>query len=137
MKRSESILKEHGLRRTDFRIKLIDILLGQDHKAISSSVVEESLGDFDRVTLYRTLKSFENKGMIHKVVGESGEPRYAMCDSKCKVHSNVEEHAHFNCTNCNQTFCLRDKGEISISLPQNFKLLNTDITLSGVCAQCN
>lgn len=137
MERSEAILKESGMRRTDFRVKLISILLDQDHKAVSSDLVEKRLGAFDRVTLYRTLKTLEEKGIVHKVIGDNGDQRYALCDSKCKVHSNVEEHAHFNCTSCNQTFCLRDQGEISIALPQNFKLVHTDITLSGVCAQCN
>ncbi len=137
MERCEAILKEHGMRRTDFRVKLLDIFLKEDHKAIGTSVVEDKLEDFDRVTLYRTIKSFEENGILHKVVDDLGESRYALCDSQCKVHRNAEEHAHFNCTSCNQTFCLKEKGEILISLPQDFKLTHTDITLSGVCSQCN
>lgn len=135
--RSETILKENGLRRTDFRVQLLDLLLSVDHKAISSQQVENSLQDYDRVTLYRSLRSFEEKGIIHKVIAQNNETKYAFCDSQCKVHAHLQEHAHFNCTQCLQTYCLHEQGDVKIGLPSNFKLNTTELILSGLCAQCN
>ena len=137
MTRSESILKSNGLRKTEFRIRILDILLKQDHKAVSSLKIEKDLSDFDRVTLYRTLKSFEDKDIIHKVMTDTQEVRFALCDNHCEIHTHSKTHAHFNCNKCHETYCLEEPGEVKIGLPENYKVDQTQLILSGVCANCD
>src|SRR5690554_3310720 len=60
------ILRDKNLRVTPFRKEVLEIFLENEH-AISIQDIEEALVEFDRITLYRTIKSFTNKGVIHEI----------------------------------------------------------------------
>ena len=71
------ILQSHKLRITDCRLEIIQEFL-EKNIALSHSDLEEKLRQqFDRVTIYRTLKTFLEKDLIHKVLDDSFTYRYA------------------------------------------------------------
>ncbi|MFZ1456094.1 MAG: transcriptional repressor, partial [Saprospiraceae bacterium] len=78
----EKILKKHHLRHTPFRAEVLQIFANAG-KALSSHDIESQLSDADRITLYRTLKSFEEKGIIHKAIDGTITQKYAICEAHC------------------------------------------------------
>jgi len=134
----ERILSRYKIRKTTFRFAVLRIFLEYPHAAIKVKTVEDSLGHFDRITLYRTLKTFQEKGLIHKVHDGSQDTKYALCyEKECSIHSHGHEHAHFHCTDCGQSYCLADIGHIDIKLPKNYDVQQIDLSLKGVCDSCS
>ena len=69
------ILQSHRLRITDCRLVIIQEFLDKN-VALSHADLEDTLNKkFDRVTIYRTLKTFLEKDLIHKVLDDSGADR--------------------------------------------------------------
>lgn len=134
---SEQLLKDHQLRITPFRLKILDLFMSQSHAAITSQDIEKSLSGVDRITLYRTLKSFETKGLIHQVMDGTATTKYALCHKDCAIHQHNEEHAHFLCNACGNTYCLDAVPQVNLQLPKDYKLDKVQLALTGTCAQCH
>jgi Fur family ferric uptake transcriptional regulator len=132
---AEDILRQHKLRITQFRVDVIKIFTDSG-RALSSSDVEAFLPDTDRITLYRTLKSFEDKGVIHKALDGTLTQKYAMCDAHCDEHHHHDEHIHFHCLKCENTFCMDHVFIPTVVLPQGFTASHTDMVVNGVCGKC-
>ena len=137
LQKAEEILKNHGLRKTDFRIQVLKRILSKPEVAVSQKYIEEGLGNFDRITLYRTLKSFEKLGIIHKAVDGLSELKFALCQEGCTVHKHDDKHAHFHCETCGETFCLDGFDMPKIDLDKNYLVNDIQLALSGVCVRCN
>ena len=60
----KKLLKNHHLRITDCRIDVLEKFYSTDH-ALSFKDLEDELKDYDRVTLYRTLNSFIDQGLLY------------------------------------------------------------------------
>ena len=130
-----SILQNHKLRITDCRLEIIREFL--DKKiALAHSDLEESLASqFDRVTIYRTLKTFVDKDVVHKVLDDSGATKYALCSHEEESHNH--EHVHFKCENCGETTCLESITLPRIKLPQGFKKKEMNLLVQGICIKCH
>jgi len=134
----DHMLKEHEFRKTDFRLDVLQVLKKYEGQAIASQVIERALGEHDRITLYRTLKSFEQKGLIHQSFSLTGQVKYALCQHLCNEESHHDRHAHFHCDQCRETTCLDDLSETkSYQVPQGFQVRDIQVTLSGTCQQCS
>lgn len=131
------LLKRHNLRKTQIRETILLKFLSAGI-ALSHSELEQDLkGAFDRVTIYRTLKSFDDKGLIHKVIDDEAVVKYAICDSACDEHEHFDNHVHFKCENCKQTMCLHHTHINRVSLPPGFVEKEYQLLIHGVCDQCN
>lgn len=110
----------------------------QTGKALSHGEVQEILkGKMDRVTLYRILQSFEEKGLLHKVPDDQVSVKYALCDHKHDVaHAHSDNHAHFKCNDCGDTLCLEDSAIPEIPIPGGFKVNQSFLLLEGICNRC-
>lgn len=136
MEASIKILKANGLSKTEARIKVLTLFLDSPN-AISLQSIETAIDKIDRITLYRTLKTFEAKGIIHKAVDGTTHPKYAMCEATCDEHNHKDNHAHFHCTSCEKTICLEDVPTPNIpSMPVGLTIKETNLILSGLCMDC-
>ena len=96
-------------------------------------MIEQGLsGDMDRVTIYRILKSFEEDGLIHKIVDENSKSHYALCQ-ECTSH-HVHNHMHFQCTNCEKVECL--DYDLEVPMPNGYQLKSMQLIASGLCKDC-
>lgn len=136
MTHPEKILKNHHLRVTPFRSEVLRIFANAG-KALSSHDIEAQLSDADRITLYRTLKSFEEKGIIHKAFDGTINQKYALCESECNEHHHHDEHVHFHCESCQNTFCVEQVTVPHIELPKGFKVKQTNMVVTGICKDCD
>lgn len=134
-KKSKDIIKSKNLRPTPVREKVLNLLISSE-KAISNKNIEVEFDYIDRITLYRTLKSFEEKGIIHKIEDGSGISKYAMCIDDCEEGHHHDEHVHFHCNDCGDTFCVEDVEVPTLKSPKKHKVENTSIVMNGTCENC-
>ena len=135
---TQATLKEFSLRLTEARAEVLDVFF-TDAYALAHGDVENRLADrFDRVTVYRTLKTFLEKGIIHKVLDDEGGTKYALCKSQCHDHSHGHhhDHVHFKCSVCGLTNCLDEVIIPSIVLPIGYKYQEINLLVQGVCPLC-
>ncbi len=135
MKKAETILKGSKLRLTSNRKEVLDFLLERNY-AVSHSEMEKSLTHLDRVTIYRTLNSFIEKGIVHEINDGTGASKFAICSSDCDTHIHHDEHVHFRCTICSQTVCIDSISIPTIQLPKGFTFQNSTYLINGICGAC-
>jgi Fur family ferric uptake transcriptional regulator len=105
----------------------------ENEQAMSHDMIEDALqGDMDRVTIYRILKSFEEDGILHKIMGENGKSYYALCHN-CTSH-HAHNHLHFQCSQCEKVECIHH--EIVVPIPKGYEVKNLQLTATGICAKC-
>ncbi|HVX27685.1 MAG TPA: transcriptional repressor [Parafilimonas sp.] len=132
----QEILRKSHLSVTDTRLTILKLFL-KNKAALSHADIEKSVGkELDRVTIYRTLQAFLEKGLIHNIPTASNNILYALCKDECYEHQHLDNHAHFVCEDCGQTFCLEDVVIPRIQVPKNFTVKQRDFILNGQCGNC-
>ena len=129
-------LTRHGLRPTSTRRAVLQAFSGKPY-ALASADIERELGaSTDRITLYRTLRAFEQQGLLHRVADETDVVRYAACSIECSSGAHFDNHVHFKCEACERTFCLSQVAVPPVILPGRFSAQRRDYLLWGSCGQC-
>lgn len=129
------ILRENQLKNTRQRVRVLEEIAA-DKAAISQPDLEKKLGkEIDRVTLYRILNTYEDKGILHRIIDFNGTANYAICSSACTAHHHHDEHLHFNCTNCHKIYCLETKVP-PINVPEGFTANTISLIAYGICDKC-
>jgi Fur family ferric uptake transcriptional regulator len=131
----EQKLSNKNIQPTAMRILVLNSLLEQN-SAVSLSDIEKNLEPADRITIYRTLKTFEGKGLVHMIDDGTGSPKYALCLEECDATQHHDLHVHFNCVLCKETFCLPDTKIPEILLPDNFTSTEMNLVVKGICSKC-
>lgn len=127
-------LQNKNIKPTAIRILVLQHLK-RCNNAIGLADLEEAFDKVERTTLYRTLKTFEEKCIVHSIDDGTGVPKYALCEEACEC--KLEHlHIHFHCISCGKTFCLKDLSIPNIELPTNFKSTKTNMVVQGVCEKC-
>lgn len=139
MEKKSVDLASFGLRSTACREDVLRELQAVDYALTQGDIEQILASKYDRVTLYRTLKSFLTQGLIHKVLDDLGGVKYALCKELCHAgeHIHQHDHVHFKCTQCGQTTCLEQVHIPKITLPANFTKLESNLLIQGVCEGCN
>lgn len=137
MSKIQEILSTHGLRNTAAR-EAVYKAFHTDNIALSHSDIESSLKDeFDRVTIYRTLASFLEKGIIHKVLDDSEASKYALCVHNCSEDHHHDNHVHFKCNKCGSSECLQEVKIPHLSLPKGYLVTESNLLIEGICKKCS
>lgn len=130
------ILKQNRLSLTGSRQKILDIFL-LSAGALSHADIEKSTGEsFDRVTVYRTLQTFVEKGIIHLIPTTDNSIKYALCKNDCAPGRHYDNHVHFICGECEKTICLDDVNIPIVKLPEGFIPNRSEMVVTGTCAEC-
>src|SRR6478609_6957463 len=135
-KSQDEILKDFRLRSTTSRSAILDLFIHNDHALSYSDIEKEVAAAFDRVTVYRTLKTFLDKGVVHKVLDDGGSLKYALCNDHCSSAEHHHDHVHFKCTKCGQTNCLEEVEVPAIKLPKGFQASEINLLIQGLCNKC-
>jgi Fur family ferric uptake transcriptional regulator len=133
--RLNDILRRKHLSVTDSRKKILSLFL-MSKDALAHGDIEKKAGEkFDRVTVYRTLQTFVEKGIIHTIPTADNSVRYALCKDCTEGHHH-DDHVHFVCSNCNATICLDEIVSPEIKLPQGYKPDSVQVLINGICNNC-
>jgi Fur family transcriptional regulator, ferric uptake regulator len=133
---SNRLLKDFRLRTTQTRQEILHLFLKRDYALSHGDIEKEIDNSLDRVTVYRTLKTFLDKGLIHKVLDDEGSLKYALCNEACSVAGHHHNHVHFKCTKCGQTNCLTNVEIPAVKLPKGYKPKEINLLIQGVCEAC-
>jgi Fur family ferric uptake transcriptional regulator len=133
--RLSEILRRKNLSVTDSRRKILTLFL-ESKDALAHGNIEKKAGEkFDRVTVYRTLQTFVEKGIIHAIPTSDNSVRYALCRDCTEGHHH-DDHVHFVCGNCAKTICLDDIVSPKIDLPKGYHASNVQVVINGTCSDC-
>lgn len=156
------MLRQAGLRVTDYRLQLLSLLHEADEALAADDLFDRMKAidaeGADRVTVYRTLASLVDSGLAHKVDPGDRRYRYRLTDhSRCSHEHHMHEHPHLVCDTCHRVECLEDaeiiirhhgeaggpssggaSGRAKSSRPQARPLIKQQaVTLHGLCSKCN
>lgn len=129
-------LQKREVRPTAMRLLVFQYLL-KNEIAVSLSDIEEHFESSERTTLYRTLKTFEEHGIVHQIDDGTGIAKYALCEPDCNCEIEQDLHLHFHCTECNETVCLTEHKIPHISLPEGYQAEDVNLVIKGICTKCN
>ena len=134
--KASAVLRRKHLSITDSRKKILGLFL--NHKdALAHADIERKAGEkFDRVTVYRTLQTFVEKGIVHTIPTADNAILYALCKD-CDEEHHHDDHVHFVCRSCNTTICLDDIVSPDINLPQGYAAGDVQVVINGICKDCN
>jgi Fur family ferric uptake transcriptional regulator len=129
-----SLLQAHGIKPTANRILVA--------KALASSIQPQSLAELerriisiDKSNIFRALVLFREQHLVHAIEGSSDGTKYELCYSHDHEHDD-DQHPHFYCEKCQQTFCLNDAELPEIQLPQGFEAHSANLMIKGLCPHC-
>ena len=134
--KASSLLRRKNLNITESRKKILSLFL--NHKdALAHGDIEKHAGEkFDRVTVYRTLQTFVEKGIVHTIPTADNAILYALCKDCDEAHHH-DDHVHFVCRNCHTTICLDDIVSPEINLPPGYAAQDVQVVINGICKECN
>ncbi len=130
------ILRKSQLSVTESRRNILEIFI-QAGSALAHHDVEEKTSErFDRVTVYRTLQVFMEKGIIHTIPTTENVVLYALCKDDCEEGHHHDNHIHFVCEDCGNTTCMDDIHIPEIRLPLGYNALQINMVVNGICIKC-
>lgn len=134
--KASDLLRKKHLSITDSRKKILSLFLNS-HDALAHGDIERKAGEkFDRVTVYRTLQTFVEKGIVHTIPTAENSVLYALCKD-CDEEHHYDDHVHFVCRKCHTTICLDNIVSPQIELPQGYVAENVQVVINGICKNCN
>ena len=131
------ILSKNHINRTKFRTDLLNLFYTSSKSLSVEDIMKFFSKSINKATVYRSLDSFENKGLIHRVPDSNNCKRYSLCkDNECSATSHNHNHGHFICYSCNQTFCLDDIKTPDITFMKGFYIQELKLIAEGYCQDC-
>ena len=82
----DKILHNRNIKPTSMKMLVLKQLV-VNKSALSLKDLEEKFERADKATLYRTLKTFEDKKLIHSIDDGTGAVKYALCEEGCECAS--------------------------------------------------
>ncbi|MBO9199700.1 MULTISPECIES: Fur family transcriptional regulator [Niastella] len=132
----DEILKKNQLSVTGSRKRILELFL-MSNGALAHGDIEKKTGEkFDRVTVYRTLQTFLEKGIIHSIPTPDNSVLYALCKDDCSEGHHHDNHVHFICNKCAKTICLADVTVPEVKLPTGFLPQEYQMVVTGLCVEC-
>jgi len=136
MKEIEKLLAEKTVRPTAMRM-LIYKYMAEKEIAVALTDIENAFAKSDRTTLYRTLKTFEENGIVHQIDDGTNISKYALCEPGCNCELEQDLHLHFHCVNCDETVCLTEHKIPHINLPEGYIPEDANLIIKGICEKCS
>ncbi len=131
----EETISHSGHRLTPQRRGVYDVLLAErDHPTATEVFLraKKRMPAISLATVYNCLETLVDCGLAKQVNVDREATRYC---------PNLEEHGHFVCERCagvtDVPLARSSKSQKSWVLPPEFVVTHSEITLRGLCPQCN
>ncbi len=123
-----------GLKATHQRMEIFRELAGSDEHPDAETVyqgVRQRVPAISRDTVYRTLATLEEHGLIRRAEAVSGPTRF---------DANTEQHHHYICTVCGGIKDFRSQALDDLPILDSVKMFGTiesaQVQVRGVCVAC-
>ncbi len=131
----EETISHSGHRLTPQRREVYGVLLAErDHPTATEVFIraKQKIPGISLATVYNCLETLVDCGLVKQVNVEREATRYC---------PNLQEHGHFICERCNTVFDVPLAGNSRSrkiwNLPEDFTVTHAEITLRGLCPDCN
>jgi len=126
------LLKEHNLKATPQRLEILDVIAYYGHISIESLYenIKNKFSSISLATIYKNINAMTKNSLLFEV---------KLPNEKSVYEIVKEEHSHLLCNSCGtiQDVSINlDTIEDDISKNYQFKISQTDLVVSGVCAKC-
>ncbi len=127
------VLRDAGLTPSVQRVAILAWLVEHPEHPTAECIynaLRHRLLKLSRATVYNTVRTFVDRGLVSKVYIEEYELRY---------DANVAAHAHFKCKVCG---AVMDLGDVphdlaqTVALPDGYRSDALAVTLWGCCPAC-
>jgi len=88
----QAVLRKSGHKITPARIAILEVFRRSKRPLSAQEIIDELPRSGDQATIYRTLKSFRDKGVIRQVDLHHNHAHYELAD--------LAEHHHLICVRC-------------------------------------
>ena len=136
MSKTLEILKKNQLSVTAGREKILELFINSSGALAHADIEKNIQAGFDRVTVYRTLQTFVEKGIIHHIPTTDNSIKYALCKDNCEAGHHHDNHVHFICDKCKKTVCLDEVTVPTVQLPPGFEPKRAEMVVTGICKDC-
>ena len=129
----EEALNHAGHSMTKVRHQVFDLLLEQEPQTMQQ-LLKRVAGRLDRASLYRTIKLFEQIGVVHKV--------YIGWKYRIELTDEFSHHHHhLSCLRCGHIVPIHDNEEIETFVSRTVKQYGFvpkqhQFEVYGICRQC-
>ena len=131
---ARKMLKATKLYCTSGRMAVLKVLI-KENKPLNQMQIARRLGTdrFDKVTIYRTLESLSEVGLVHKAFMEKRAWHFELAHN-C---TQSQCHPHFTCIHCGNTHCLMGMSlPMAASPHRGFIIHRQQVRLEGLCPAC-
>ncbi len=133
-KDAKQMIEQAGLRLTDARMAVLNILIAAKTALSHAEVIERlSTGyPFDRVTIYRVLDWLTEAHMIHRIPSDDRAIKFQV-----SIPNASHQHAHLHCTQCHKIICLDEiQPHLSRKITAELQVESVDMIIKGRCPAC-
>ena len=128
----EELLEKKGIKASHQRLKILDYLANNPVHPTADKVLEalkDEMPTLSKSTVYKTLNTFVEKGVLRELTIEVNEIRYEY---------NLQDHGHFKCNECGKVFDFSYSFDVdNIEELKGFRIDDKNIYLKGLCKECN
>lgn len=138
----KEILKSKGLKVTNQRMQVLEVLSASPDKHLTAEEIYELVkADYPEIglaTVYRTIQLLLELHLIDRINLDDGFVRYEIghMDSEESRH----HHHHLICLECGKVFSFEDdlleKLEEKIMQTTSFRVVDHEVKLYGYCSDC-
>jgi Fur family peroxide stress response transcriptional regulator len=126
--------RQRGISITPQRVAIYSILIdAKDHPSAENiyNSVRIKFPDISVDTVYRTLSTFSEMGLIDEVEG---------CGEAKRYDPVLKQHHHFRCKKCDKIVDFEDEGLNKLHLPEaisaKYSVFSVKVVAEGLCDEC-
>ncbi|MDI9434367.1 MAG: transcriptional repressor [Planctomycetota bacterium] len=134
MERMARTCRDGGLKLTHQRMEVFRELAGAEDHPDAETIyqhVRRRVPAISQDTVYRTLATLEEQGLIHKAEILSSRGRY---------DANMDHHHHFICTVCGRVHDFYSQTLDDLPIPRSVasfgRVGSAQVQLRGICTSC-
>jgi len=132
--KADILLKNSNTKKTGPRQMVLDKILASV-SPVNANQLHEGLGrEIDLATVYRSLKTFQEKGLVRTIRIADDSVYY---EKSCE-HNPL--HAHFYCEECKGVQCLKpfgfEESSSFMQMAEGKKVASVELIIKGRCERC-
>lgn len=124
-------LKKKNIRLSHQRVKILEFLmLNKIHPTVDDiyTNLKEEVPTLSKTTIYNTVNSLAEAGILQVVTIEDNELRYDI---------TTDTHGHFKCNKCKKIYDFDINMELFKSNTlENFEVTDKNVYFKGICPSC-
>lgn len=127
------LLRQKAQRVTEKRVALLAFLMKSPRAYALSDLEKELAVTVDRVTVYRTLHTYEGVGLVLRMINHRGVGMYMF---NHEAHNDTQDHFHLSCRSCHQVVCLPRLPYDYLKQLDAYEIESMHFLMDGVCSAC-